>query len=74
MSVTPYLIFNGRCEEALDFYKQALDAEVGMLMRFSDSPEPAPPGCAPVDGKKIMHCSFQVAGSTVMTIAAFSWP
>ena len=35
-------------------------------MRFSDSPEPAPPGCAPVDSSKIMHCSFQVAGSTVM--------
>jgi PhnB protein len=66
MPVTPYLIYNGRCEEALDFYKKALGAEVGMVMRFKDSPEPAPPGCAPVDANKIMHAAFKVAGTTVM--------
>jgi PhnB protein len=41
MNVEPYLFFNGRCEEAIDFYKKTLGAEVDMLMRFKDSPEPA---------------------------------
>jgi PhnB protein len=66
MPVTPYLMFNGRCEEALNFYKNALGAEIGMLMRFKESPEPPPPGCAPVDGNKIMHSAFQIGGTTVM--------
>jgi PhnB protein len=62
----PYLMFNGRCEEALNFYKKALGAEIGMMMRFKDSPEPPPPGCAPGDVDKIMHSAFQVKGQTVM--------
>lgn len=66
MPVTPYLMFNGRCEEALDFYKKALGAQVGMLMRFKEAPEAPPPGCAPVDGNKIMHSAFQIGGATVM--------
>jgi PhnB protein len=66
MPVTPYLMFNGRCEEALDFYKKTIGAEVGMMMRFKDSPEPPPPGCAPVDGNKVMHSAFQIGGATVM--------
>ncbi len=40
MKVEPYLLFNGRCEEALDFYTRALDAEVTALMRYSDAPDP----------------------------------
>jgi PhnB protein len=43
-TIAPYLMFGGRCEEALDFYRTALGAEVEMLMRFDESPEPAPPG------------------------------
>ncbi len=39
MQVQPYLFFDGRCEEALDFYKKALGAKVEMLMRFKESPE-----------------------------------
>ena len=66
MPVTPYLIFNGRCEEALGFYEKAIGAEVDALMRFKDSPEPPPPGCAPVDADKIMHSSFKVGGTTIM--------
>jgi PhnB protein len=66
MPVTPYLMFNGRCEEALNFYKNALGAEIGMLMRFKECPETPPPGCAPVDGNKIMHSAFQIGGTTVM--------
>jgi PhnB protein len=44
MRIEPYLFFNGRCEEAIDFYKKALGAEVLMLMRFKNSPEPQPAG------------------------------
>ena len=43
MQVQPYLFFNGRCEEAVEFYRKALGAEVTMLMRFKDSPEPLTP-------------------------------
>jgi len=43
MQVQPYLFFDGRCEEALDFYKKALGAKVEMMMRYKESPEPPPP-------------------------------
>ena len=43
MQVQPYLFFDGRCDEAVEFYKGKLGAEVEMLMRFKDSPEPPPP-------------------------------
>jgi PhnB protein len=67
MRVEPYLFFNGRCEEAVEFYKKALGAEVLMLMRFKDSPEPHPPGMLPPGSEnKIMHVSFRVGETTVM--------
>ena len=62
--IQPYLNFDGRCEEALNFYRSALGAEVDMMMRFKDSPEPH--GCGAEAGDKIMHSSFRVAGNTVM--------
>ena len=67
MQVQPYLFFEGRCEEALEFYRQALDAQVEMLMRFRDSPEAPPPGAvAPGSDDKVMHASFRVGDSTLM--------
>lgn len=67
MQIQPYLFFDGRCEEALDFYKKALGAEVVMLMRYKESPEPPPPGCVPPNSEnKVMHCAFRVGGSTVL--------
>jgi PhnB protein len=67
MKVEPYLFFNGRCEEAVDFYKKALGAEVTMLMRFKDSPEPQPPGMVPAGSEnKIMHVSLRIGDTTVM--------
>lgn len=67
MSVQPYLFFDGRCEEALDFYKSALGAEVTMLMRFKEMPGPQQPGMVPEGAAdKVMHSSFRVAGSTVL--------
>ena len=67
MPIEPYLFFNGCCEEAVEFYKKALGAEVLMMMRFKESPEPPPPGMLPAGFEnKIMHCSFQVGQTTVM--------
>ncbi len=67
MHVQPYLFFNGRCEEALAFYRDALGAEVEMVMRFRESPEPCPDGMlAPGWEDKIMHASFKVGSTSVM--------
>jgi PhnB protein len=63
--VQPYLFFDGRCEEAIEFYKKALGAEVDMLLRYKDSPEPPPPGCAPPDSNKVMHASFRVGETQI---------
>jgi PhnB protein len=65
--VEPYLFFGGRCEEALEFYRRAIGAQVDRVMKFNDSPEPPPPGVlAPGFENKVMHASFRVGGSTVM--------
>ena len=63
-SVQPYLFFNGRCEEALEFYRNAVGAEVEMLSRFKDAPEPgmAQPGME----NKVMHASFRIGETLVM--------
>ena len=67
MLVQPYLFFDGRCEEAVEFYRSKLGAEVTMMMRFSDSPEPHPPGSVPAGAEnKIMHASFRIGETTVM--------
>jgi PhnB protein len=66
-TITPYLFFGGRCEEALAFYRTALGAEVEMLMRFDESPEPAPPGMLQAGfEKKVMHASFRIRGVLLM--------
>lgn len=65
--VQPYLFFNGRCEEAVEFYRKALGAELEFLMRFNESPEPHPPGMVPPGfEKKIMHCSLRIGATTLM--------
>jgi len=67
MPIEPYLFFNGCCEEAVEFYKKALGAEVLMMMRVKDSPEPHPPGMLPPGSEnKIMHVSLRVGDATVM--------
>jgi PhnB protein len=62
--VQPYLFFSGRCDEALEFYRSALDAEVLMLSRFKESPEPemVQPGME----EKVMHASFRIGETTLM--------
>ena len=67
MAIEPYLFFNGRCEEAVEFYKKALGAEVLMMMRFKESPEPHPPGMLPPDSEsKIMHACIRIGDTSVM--------
>jgi len=67
MQVEPYLNFDGRCEEALEFYKRAVGAEVAMLMRFKDSPEPCSPDMVPAGCEsKVMHASFRIGNSRLM--------
>lgn len=67
MEVQPYLNFNGRCEEAIEFYRSALGAEVVMLMRNKENPEPPPPNVIPPEaGDKILHASLRIGVSTVM--------
>jgi PhnB protein len=64
MQAQPYLFFDGRCEEALEFYRQALGAEVEMLMRFKESPDPD--HCPPGTGDNVMHASFRIGESRLM--------
>ena len=67
MQIQAYLFFNGRCEEAVEFYKKTLGAEVQMLMRYKDSPDPPPPGMVPPGSEnKVMHTSLRIGDTTVM--------
>ena len=64
MQVQPYLFFDGRCDEAIEFYKKTLGAEVAMLMRWKDSPDKSM--CTPSNENKVMHGTIRVGESTVM--------
>ena len=65
--VQPYLFFGGRCDEALEFYRTTLGAQVDFLMRYKDSPEPMPPGrLAPGFENKVMHSTFRIGETTLM--------
>jgi PhnB protein len=67
MQVQSYLFFDGRCEEAIEFYKKALGAKVDMLMRFKESPQPADPSVYPPNSAdKIMHASLRIGDTRVM--------
>ena len=67
MKVEPYLFFNGLCEEAIAFYKEALGAEVLMQMRMNESPEPPQPGTLPPGfEQKIMHATLRIGETIVM--------
>jgi PhnB protein len=70
MQIQPYLFFNGRCEEAAEFYRDALGAEVTMMMRFSEMPAGegnSGDGCGmpPADGDKIMHMALRIGETEV---------
>jgi PhnB protein len=67
MQVQPYLNFDGRAEEAIEFYRKAIGAELLMLMRFKECPD-APKGHAITPGteNKVMHSCLRIGDSQVM--------
>jgi PhnB protein len=65
MQVQTSLNFHGRCEAAIEFYKKAVDAKVGAMMRFKDSPE-QDPNCTPADQNKVMHSAFNIGDTLLM--------
>ena len=64
MNVEPYLSFEGRCEEALNFYRKAMGAQVVSMMRFKESPDPN--SCGAGTGDKVMHAVLKIGISTIM--------
>jgi PhnB protein len=67
MHVESYLFFNGRCEEAIEFYKRALGAESLFLMRNREAPEQPPPGALPPGSEnKVMHATLRIGSSNLM--------
>ena len=74
MHVQPYLFFDGRCEEAIAFYRQALGAETAMLMRYVEGPEGSaqcPDGSTP-PADKVMHACLQIGDTQVFLSDGFS--
>ncbi|MCI0600157.1 MAG: VOC family protein [Beijerinckiaceae bacterium] len=67
MLVQPYLTFNGRCEEAIEFYKKVLGAEVLVVMRFKENPDkPGPDAVPPGLDEKIMHSCLRIGETSIM--------
>ena len=64
MKIEPYLFFDGRCDEALAFYKSKLGAKVDMLMRYKESPDPNM--CPANAGEKVMHTYFRIGDTQLM--------
>jgi PhnB protein len=64
MQIQPYLFYEGRCEEAIEFYKKAVGAEVLMLMRYKDNPDKNMP--APANPNNVMHAALRVGESTLL--------
>ncbi len=66
MNVQPYLSFEGRAQEAIDFYKSALDAKVDVIMHFKDAPPEVLSQMSPQSRDKIMHAAFRIGDTQVM--------
>src|SRR6185312_10112357 len=72
MPIQPYLFFEGRAEEAIEFYRKALGAQVEMLMRYKDSPEQQPKGAKTPPGDKVMHASLRIGDAQLMASDGFA--
>ena len=67
MQIQPHLFLEGRCEEAIEFYRRALGAEMQMLLRYKESPDPMAPGMIPPGAEdKVMHASLTIGGATIL--------
>jgi PhnB protein len=64
MNVQPYLFFDGKCVEALEFYKKAIAADVKTVLRWKDSPDPSM--CTPANADKVMHAHFNVGDTAIL--------
>jgi len=64
MPIQPYLFFDGRCEEAIEFYKKALGAKVEMMLRFKEAPDQSM--MAPGSGEKVMHSALKIGDATLL--------
>ncbi|NJO32986.1 MAG: VOC family protein [Rhodospirillales bacterium] len=64
MKVQPYVFFDGKCEEALEFYKRAIGAKVNALMRFGEAPDQSQ--IKPESKNKVMHSAFQVGETEIL--------
>lgn len=75
--VQTYLYFDGKCDEALAFYRDTVGAEILQLMRYRDMPlqpgsdtcveQSMPPGCE----DKVLHCSFRIGATELMASDGF---
>ena len=66
MNVQPYLSFEGRCEEAINFYKSTVGAKVEMMMRFKEAPADQQAMISPESKDKVMHAALKIGEATVM--------
>ena len=67
MQVQPYLFFDGRCAEAVEFYRRALDAKVTSVMHFKDHQPALESGMVPPGSEdKVMHTSFRIGDTEVL--------
>ena len=64
MQVNSYLFFDGKCEEALEFYKSKLGAKVTALMRFKEAPDQT--NMSPESKDKVMHSEFMVGETKIL--------
>lgn len=72
MLIQPYLFYEGRCDEAIAFYRDALGAETEMVVRYSEAPDAPPPGTLPPGSEnKIMHASLRIGESVMMLSDGF---
>jgi PhnB protein len=62
MGLNIYLFYNGDCEEAMNFYKDATGGTIDNIQRFGDTPMPSPEEMK----NKIMHANMTINGATVM--------
>jgi PhnB protein len=64
MNVQPYLSFEGRCDEAIEFYKKSLGAKVDMIMRFKECPDQSM--VTPASAEKVMHAALRVGDAQIL--------